>query len=54
MASIAELLESDCVVLMQSTIPPAMTIAEWRRIRTKHRVGTRRAPRWRRLPAWGR
>jgi hypothetical protein len=45
MASIAELLERDCVVLIDATIPPDMTIAEWRRIRTRLRAMTRGARR---------
>jgi hypothetical protein len=37
MASIAELLERDCVVHIDATIPAEMTIAEWRRVRTRLR-----------------
>jgi hypothetical protein len=45
MISTAELLERDCVVLIDSTIPPDMTIAEWRRVRTELRAMTRGARR---------
>ena len=38
MPSISDLLERDCVVLIESTIPAHMTIAEWRRGRARHRV----------------
>jgi hypothetical protein len=43
MASIAELLERDCVVHIDATIPAEMTIAEWRRVRTRLRAMTRGA-----------
>ena len=45
MASIAEQLERDCVVLVHATIPADMTIAEWRRLRASLRVMTRGARR---------
>jgi hypothetical protein len=45
MISMAELLERDCVVLMDATIPPDMTIAEWRRARPRLRAMTRGARR---------
>jgi hypothetical protein len=54
MPSIAELLERDCVVLIESTIPADMSIAEWRRAQARHRVEPLRGPRRRRLRHWGR
>ena len=36
MDTLAELLESQSVLLMASTIPPNMTISEWRRSRAGH------------------
>jgi hypothetical protein len=52
MPSVPELLERDCVVLIESTIPAHMTIAEWRRDQTRHRVEARRGPRRRRVREW--
>ena len=48
MPSIPDLLERDCVMLVESTIPAGMTIADWRRRRVRHRVEARRGPslRW--------
>jgi hypothetical protein len=54
MPSITELLERDCVVLIESTIPGDMTIAQWRRDQTQYRVETRRGRRRRRVRDWGR
>ena len=54
MPSIAELLERDCVVLIESTIPADLTIAQWRRVCARQRVETRRGPRRRRVREWGR
>jgi hypothetical protein len=54
MRSLADLLERDCVVLVESTIPADMTIAHWRRVQARQRIGTRRGPRRRRLREWGR
>jgi hypothetical protein len=51
MPSVAELLERDCVVAMESTIPAEMTIATWRRIQIRQRVETRRGGRLRRVRA---
>jgi hypothetical protein len=42
MSSIGDLLERDCVALIDSTIPAHLTIAEWRRARGRHRVESRR------------
>jgi hypothetical protein len=50
MATLPELLERDCVVLMESTIPAEITIAEWRRMQARYRVDPRR----RRVQGWGR
>jgi hypothetical protein len=47
MPTLSEVLESSCVVMMESTIPPEMTIAEWRDQQARHRVEPRRGPRWR-------
>jgi hypothetical protein len=47
MPTLADLTEPDCVVLMECTIPPDMTIAEWRRSRAAARVRSRRGPRLR-------
>jgi hypothetical protein len=52
--SVSELLESDCVVLVNSTIPAHMTIAEWRRVRGGHAARPRRGRRLRRLWDWTR
>jgi hypothetical protein len=54
MPSIADLLERDCVVLIESTIPADMTIAQWRRAQTRQRVDTRRGPVRRRVRERGR
>ena len=54
MPSLAELLERDCVVRMESTIPAELTIAQWRRAQARQRVETRRGPRRRRVRGWGR
>jgi hypothetical protein len=54
MPSLAELLERDCVVQMESTIPAELTIAQWRRTQASQRVETRRGPRRRRVRGWGR
>jgi hypothetical protein len=54
MPSLADILERDCVVLIESTIPADMTIAQWRRVKTRNRVEMRRGPRWRRVREWGR
>ena len=54
MPSVAELLELDCVVLVESTIPADMTIAQWRRAQAQNRVDTRRGPRRRRVREPGR
>ena len=45
MPTLAELLERNCVVLMESTIPAEMTIADWRRLLARHRVEPPRGPR---------
>ncbi len=45
MPTIQELLELDCVVVLESTIPPDMTIAQWRRSQARTRAETRRGPR---------
>jgi hypothetical protein len=47
MPTLADIMEPDCVVLMECTIPPDMTIAEWRRSRAATRVQPRRSPRLR-------
>jgi hypothetical protein len=49
MPTIAELLERDCVVLMESTIPAHMTVAEWRRVRPGYPARTQRGARLRRV-----
>jgi hypothetical protein len=54
MPTLSELLEQDCVVLMESTIPAGMTITEWRRLQARHRVDPRRGPRRRRVRGLGR
>ena len=54
MPSLAELLERDCVVQMESTIPVELTIAQWRRAQATRRVETRRGPRRWRVRGWGR
>ena len=54
MPTLAELVERDCVVLMESTIPAGITISEWRRRQARHRVEPRRGPRRRRVREWGR
>jgi hypothetical protein len=54
MASLAETIERDCVVLVESTIPADMTIADWRRARARHRLETRRGSRLRRVRGWRR
>ena len=54
MPSLAELLERDCVVQMESTIPAELTIAQWRRAQAGQRVKTRRGPRRRRVRGWSR
>jgi hypothetical protein len=53
MPSLSELLARDCVVQMESTIPPELTIADWRRAQARQRVETRRGPRLRRVRGWG-
>jgi hypothetical protein len=53
MPSIADILERDCVVRVESTIPADMTIAEWRRRQARQRVGTR-GPSRRVVRGWGR
>jgi hypothetical protein len=45
MTSMSQQLERDCVVLIEATIPADMTIAEWRRVRTRVRAMTRGARR---------
>ena len=42
MPSIADILERDCVVRIESTIPEDMTIAEWRRMRNAQPANRRR------------
>jgi hypothetical protein len=42
MASLAEVMERDCVVVIESTIPMGLTIADWRRAQARGRLGTRR------------
>ena len=54
MPSLAELIERNSVVLMESTIPAEFTIAEWRRVQGGHRIDTRRGPRLRRVREWAR
>jgi len=54
MQSLAELLERDCVVRMESTIPAELTIAQWRRAQATQRAETRRGPRRRLVRGWGR
>ena len=54
MPSLAELIERNSVVLMESTIPTDMTIADWRRAQGRHRIDTRRGPRLRRVREWAR
>jgi hypothetical protein len=54
MPSLADLLERDCVVLIESTIPADITIADWRRARARHKLETRRGSRLRRVRGWGR
>jgi hypothetical protein len=54
MASLAEIMEPDCVVVIESTIPAGMTVADWRRAQARGRLGTRRGPRRRRVRGWGR
>lgn len=54
MPSLSELLERDCVVLVESTIPSEMTIAEWRRVRARQRIAPRQGFRRWRTRAWGR
>ena len=49
MSSLSELLERDCVVLMESTIPAQMTIPEWRRVQARLRVNPPRGARRRRV-----
>jgi hypothetical protein len=51
MPSLSELLERDCVVLVESTIPWEMTIAEWRRVQARQRAAPRRGLRRRRTRA---
>ena len=54
MPSLGELLERDCVVTMESTIPAEMTIATWRRVRARQRAQTRGGPwYWWRVRGWG-
>jgi len=54
MPSIPDILERDCVVRIESTIPEDMTIAEWRRRQARQRVGTQRGPSRRLVRGWGR
>ena len=54
MPSLAELLERNCVVRMESTIPAELTIAQWRRAQATQRIEIRRGLRRRRVRGWGR
>jgi hypothetical protein len=54
MPSVAELLARDCVVLIESTIPEDMTIAQWRRVQARQRAETTRGPRLRLVRGWAR
>jgi len=47
---LADQLERQSVVLMESTIPPAMTIQQWRRQRAAGRARARRILRGQREP----
>lgn len=49
MPTVAELLERECVVVMESTIPAQMTISEWRRSQRRQRLRPGRGPRRRRV-----
>jgi hypothetical protein len=46
MPSLAELLEEQSVVLMEATIPPDMTLDEWRRRHARPSRRPQRVPRW--------
>ena len=46
---LSEILERQAVLLMEATLPADMTIAEWRRSRTRRYPGARRESQWQRL-----
>jgi len=49
MSSLAQILEGQSVLLIESTVPADMTIAEWRRRRVRRDPRPRRDRRWQRL-----
>jgi hypothetical protein len=49
MSSLAEILERQSVLLIESTVPAEMTIAEWRRRRVRRDSRPPRERRWQRL-----
>jgi hypothetical protein len=46
MSSLAQILEGQSVLVVESTLPGDMTIAEWRRGRTRRDARPRRGRRW--------